>query len=166
MAKAFDCASAEQIYIACPLQFASTGTSQHEPQRTTLLDEVVNSVEQRGNALYLVNDEGCLVRVCVHDIDKAFRSRHQGTAYVTFKEIDGICFGKLMRQPERLARAAWPEEEETAVGKTYESLFHGVHDTIILAEMLWEFYSANGKMDAFFPLASEKTHCATMREVA
>ena len=135
VAKAFHGASPKEIGALGALEFPRAGTREDETLVPVLLDKIMNRVEQIGDALDLIDDNGILVGVRLHDADKTFRVRRQGPAHIGLKEIDDKRIWKLMTKPHRFSCAARPKKEETAAWKPYHSLFHGMYDIISLMKM-------------------------------
>ena len=154
VAQAFDGTPAKEIGALGAFEFPCAGAGENETFVSVLFDKVMDCVKQRRDTLDLVDYNSALIGICRHDIDKAFRSRRQGTAYIGFKEIDGKGILELMAKPYRFAGAARSEKEETTAWEAYHSLFHGVYDTIPPAEIQPHIYIATGKNASNIPVPS------------
>ena len=155
MALAFDGTPSKKIGTLSAFEFSCAGSRENETLIPVLLNEVMDSIKKDWDSLDFIYDDCGLVSIRRHDVDKALGMRHQGTAYVRLKEIDGKRIRELMSEPYRLPCATRSEKEETTFGEAYHSLFHDAYHSIFSAKRQSRFSIVDGKNASNFPSVME-----------
>ena len=158
MAEPLDGPSAKQIGVFAAFEFSRAGSGKDELDAGIFVEQLVDNVQKRRNALDFVDHERVGCGVSGDDLGEALGTGFEGSADGGNKQIDDDRFRIGFLEPGCLARSSRTEQKETPAEAKYCAgfRFHARHDSRNRTAMQRLFYGDNGKSDADFTKPMEK----------